>query len=388
MSEAPVRIGRCAWSALAGVDRNDPGTGAGADPEAGADPATGRICDGCGTSGAGGRRPVEGRVASVHSAGLLLSLDGGAVVALVTRDTPLHPWAVAVDVRLDATGARLDAVRAGHAVRAADGVLAVGPLACDLDGADVVPLSIGSRPPARGHARTADLLRDEIGRRGLSAGFPPDLVREASGVRRPPMPVSPASTSARSRPRPRRPVARRAFAAAEHSPDEASLPDALVGLGPGLTPSGDDVLVGMLAGLDWGRDALPDARRRRRLLAGRLRMDDFGLERRTSRLSAQLLRAAVAGCYPEPVLRLLRPLASFETGGPAGGASGRDGEVSAAVDGLLAMGHDSGRAMLLGIASALVPGDWRAWALLERGVERETGLEPATCSLEGCRSAN
>lgn len=65
------------------------------------------------------------------------------------------------------------------------------------------------------------------------------------------------------------------------------LPMALLGLGPGLTPAGDDVLVGRL--LAWQAGLLPglDATAIRALLSA--------AENRTTRLSSAFLEAAAAG---------------------------------------------------------------------------------------------
>ena len=106
---------------------------------------------------------------------------------------------------------------------------------------------------------------------------------------------------------------------------------ALLGKGEGLTPEGDDVLTGMLAGL--------------RLLGpatGRPGADGMLAELapivlteapfRTTALSAALLRHAVAGEVADPVAALLQFLA------------GR-GEVGEAVEGLRSMGNTSGLAM-------------------------------------------
>jgi hypothetical protein len=70
---------------------------------------------------------------------------------------------------------------------------------------------------------------------------------------------------------------------------------ALIGLGPGLTPAGDDCLVGWLAGLWAGgeRDRALVASTGRGLLAA--------ARERTGPLSCAFLAAAVAGAFAEPV---------------------------------------------------------------------------------------
>jgi Protein of unknown function (DUF2877) len=103
-------------------------------------------------------------------------------------------------------------------------------------------------------------------------------------------------------------------------PGPAPLVSALAGLGPGLTPSGDDVLAGYVAGLV--------------LLHGlRKKAAEIAEEAsaRTNSLSATLLRHAALGEVPEPVHVL------FATGD---------------VRPLLAFGHSSGQAWLRGLVSA------------------------------------
>ncbi len=103
-------------------------------------------------------------------------------------------------------------------------------------------------------------------------------------------------------------------------PGPAPLVRSLAGLGPGLTPSGDDVLAGYVAGL-----VLLHGLRKRAM-----RIAEEAVPRTTS-LSATLLRHAAIGEVPEPVHVL------FATGD---------------VRPLLAFGHTSGQAWLRGLVSA------------------------------------
>ncbi|MEU6660239.1 DUF2877 domain-containing protein [Streptomyces sp. NPDC046821] len=100
---------------------------------------------------------------------------------------------------------------------------------------------------------------------------------------------------------------------------------ALVGLGPGLTPSGDDVLCGaLLASRVWGgplgalSDAVADA------------------ARRTPLLSAALLRHAVRGECVAQAREFLRALCG-------------EGSLDDAARGLLAVGHHSGGDLARGV---------------------------------------
>ena len=106
----------------------------------------------------------------------------------------------------------------------------------------------------------------------------------------------------------------------------------LVGRGTGLTPAGDDVLAGALAGLcAVGDDA---ATRLRDEVAAAVGTDG----RRTTRLSAALLEAAGDGAVIPQAERVLRALAA----GPM--------QVDAAVPALLAVGHTSGWHLAAGLA--------------------------------------
>jgi hypothetical protein len=82
-------------------------------------------------------------------------------------------------------------------------------------------------------------------------------------------------------------------------------PDQLAGRGPGLTPAGDDILCGYVAGLFLFHDRREEAAE----IALRAAV-------RTTRLSATLLRHAAVGELPEPAHAFLvngdaRPLAAF-----------------------------------------------------------------------------
>lgn len=111
--------------------------------------------------------------------------------------------------------------------------------------------------------------------------------------------------------------------------------DALVGLGPGLTPAGDDVLAGLLAALRLlpaaaGAAAPAVDAALRAAVAARA-------PSATTALSAALLGHAARGEVAAPVGLLLRAL----TG---------DGDAAAATHALAAVGHTSGRELAAGVA--------------------------------------
>lgn len=109
----------------------------------------------------------------------------------------------------------------------------------------------------------------------------------------------------------------------------------LLGLGPGFTPAGDDVLCGLLAGL-WVFGRRSDRQRRRCNETLATLSDCIVREapRCTTSLSSTLLHSATRGVVMEPLLHLL------ET---AGGGAGLH-----TIDDVLMTGHSSGSDMLTG----------------------------------------
>lgn len=108
----------------------------------------------------------------------------------------------------------------------------------------------------------------------------------------------------------------------------------LVGLGPGLTPAGDDVLCGLLLGLRATGDEQARAALEREVTP---------LLGRTTALSATLLRHAAAGYAVPPLVALLGAW-------HAGADEQRQAALAAEV---AAVGHTSGAALLLGLATVL-----------------------------------
>ncbi|MEW5827184.1 MAG: DUF2877 domain-containing protein [Candidatus Bipolaricaulota bacterium] len=117
--------------------------------------------------------------------------------------------------------------------------------------------------------------------------------------------------------------------------------DSLVGWGPGSTPTGDDLLLGVLVAARAMSGVSPiarcDARRARQLLRG------TRLSERTPTPSAQALAAALEGAAHEAAIRLAVAL----------GRAGAQRDVDRAASRLATLGASSGACQLFGISTAL-----------------------------------
>jgi uncharacterized protein DUF2877 len=120
--------------------------------------------------------------------------------------------------------------------------------------------------------------------------------------------------------------------------DEAAPIRDLIGLGPGLTPSGDDVLAGALVTL---RRLRPHGADRGALdaITERIAAEVCQSSERTTALSSTLLAHAARGDAVPPVLELLRVLAA-------------GGDTVQPFQALLAVGHTSGRDLAHGMMIA------------------------------------
>jgi len=124
----------------------------------------------------------------------------------------------------------------------------------------------------------------------------------------------------------------------------------LVGFGPGLTPAGDDVLCGVLSGVQLLAPAAAAADRHRASTAAATDVAALAAEvgtavadlarHRTTAVSAALLRHAARGEVADPAASLLRALTGH-------------GDLVTATDQLLAVGSTSGRDLTLGLLAAV-----------------------------------
>ena len=230
--------------------------------------------------------PAAGTVLARFPAAAYVRLDGGAVLALVTSDGLRLPCALVVAA--GSTSSPFAGTAPGVAAAVGDGVL-------ELDG-------VRYRP-----------VRTWAPRERTGGRLQPAAVAELEG-RLPPAPHVGET-------------ARRLHAGTARLGDGlrtgdglAGAADALVGLGPGLTPAGDDVLAGVLVTCVQLGHPLPALAARVRQRAGA-----------TTALSADLLRHAAGGRAAPPVLGLLDALVGTRPVGPAladllavGSSSGHD----------------------------------------------------------------
>jgi Protein of unknown function (DUF2877) len=114
----------------------------------------------------------------------------------------------------------------------------------------------------------------------------------------------------------------------------------LIGLGPGLTPSGDDFLVGCLRGLWLMHRTVPGAGQMLDQLHDALLAD---LDARTSRVGAEFIRYALEGIFAEVLDQLALALL----------APSHPQVVRSAVSRLLAQGETSGTDAMLGLLTGL-----------------------------------
>jgi hypothetical protein len=113
----------------------------------------------------------------------------------------------------------------------------------------------------------------------------------------------------------------------------------LAGWGEGLTPAGDDFLIGLMAGLDALARNDPRRREFRRALAVAL----DAVTQRTTPIAAHYLRLAAAGHYIEPLIRLRHALLCEDDGAV----------VDQALHSALAVGATSGADTVSGLLSGL-----------------------------------
>lgn len=250
-------------------------------------------------------RPAE--LIGLYPVAVYLRTSGG-VVALISSLAVRLPNAMVL--------ARAD--HAGIGRQATDGPILVGG-----GGVQVGPVCI-----------TVGRWRDPVPRLGR---VDPDLLAGRLEVVRAALPAWPDATDLAAR---RLRTGRDALAALlAGAADLADTVRSLVGLGAGLTPAGDDLLAGAMAGLVVFGAALdrPDVRS----LGLYLGREVAGHAAATTPLAADLAQHAARGALIQPAAELCLALADERP--DAGGA------VRTAIDRLLRVGHTSGRDLAEGL---------------------------------------
>ncbi|MCY4551918.1 MAG: DUF2877 domain-containing protein [Defluviicoccus sp.] len=241
------------------------------------------------------------------------ALGAGPLNALAGADEALPDW--------QASG-----LRAGHPVTPGGDAIGIAGFGV-LIFRDARPHD----PPRGPHAWTADRLDKAFAR--LSGMLAPFALADG---------LAPLADPARRAARPASPLLERARPAisaleswlATHTPPPLEAVERLVGLGPGLTPSGDDFLGGTMIALAMSGRAEAAAALAAPVLAA--------ARQATNRISAAHLGAAARGLGADALHRALDAM-----------ASGDDRALAAALRGLDAIGHSSGWDAMAGAVSAL-----------------------------------
>jgi hypothetical protein len=274
---------------------------------------------------------VHGRVHSVFARACNIEIRSGELVTLLAPELGAAPHGIG----LDAPVARFDAwLRAGQdaildeaVLRLPDARIAIDlSTACVWHGA-VAAVAPSCRDVAAGLGELRDIWIERAPRHGIAGA----LV-DPQGMKRPlehafalrlaqTLPLLARATQ-------RRDVAGIAAAAAR-----------LVGLGPGLTPAGDDFLAGYLAALHSRAGAQAGVA----ALLPQLAAAFAPLIRRTHIISRQVLEDALDGRFVQTLVDVTFALVGA-------------GNIGAAATRALACGHSSGADALCGLLSGYAPG--------------------------------
>jgi len=262
------------------------------------------------------RRSWEGRILSLHDGAANLLRENGLLLSLVTsRDSMTS---LSVEVRLPTGGGPLGSIlECGARAAGSTNLLTLGDLAIDLASAPLWSGSLSARslggrarqPPRLNLRRAVTLLNLAIGETAPDDGLA-GLVRDPQGSNRfarrcaevlASLEVRPPATG--GRPRAARPSAVLRHRGTWGTPYSGAIRglSGVVGLGIGLTPSGDDFLAGALLG---ERIVLVAGGGRPPLFIDR---DEIaGALSDTSAAGATLLRLALHDSFPAYLLDLAR----------------------------------------------------------------------------------
>jgi hypothetical protein len=257
---------------------------------------------------AGHTVPLEnwvGRVHSVFRRACNLSLASGALVALLARELGDIPQGIRLETRTGFTFAEAR-LRAGQEAVCRAGIIRV----------EGTSLQIDLRPA---HVWRDDLATIQVNRADTQTQKAWEAAWQELLARRPSEGLAPLAAwfdpmpSHLAPPRQPSPLSRRAYpalralvSATRRLDLEAAAPavDSLLGLGPGLTPSGDDFLVGFVAGL-WS--TIGQNARRHAFVSGLGMLLASGAQRTTD-VSASYLEHAAEGRVSAVLVSLVRTL--------------------------------------------------------------------------------
>ena len=244
----------------------------------------------------------EGHIASTFRHGVNVVFEeevAPTYISIQTPETPLHPWAIEVPVMPTRSGVGC-AVRGTHfAVETAGKRFEL--LTAAREPLRLAPYSLTSAHTASDNRVNLNRLLDKRQPRSVEA-FEDEI---------------------------------RAVVTQWQTTGEPEILLSLVGLGSGSTPAGDDVLVGILAGLTTLSGISASAKRQ----LDALRQTVAAVSLRTHPASRQMLIAAADGSFPEPLLNLARAMGDPDPG---------EGLTAAAAR-VLALGATSGQSFLAGL---------------------------------------
>lgn len=242
-------------------------------------------------------------------------------------------------IRLNTSSQRVfsDLLRVGQPVACRGGILRAGGPDFSVDLRPARPWHIdlqGLRIDLRHHAQAHSwaIAWSELQRSGHRSGLS-KIVRPGSPLKE--QSDTPAATEMLLHPSPH------AIPTLLHATRDFQLEDAkasimsLIGLGPGLTPSGDDFLVGYLAGL-WATAGHSPSRTQ---FVGALGAEISAAARNTNEISGAYLRSAATGHVSEPIAKLAQQLKQAND----------MRNVRAATQAALQVGHTSGTDGVLGL---------------------------------------
>ncbi len=258
-----------------------------------------------------------GRVVSTFCGGANARFGSEAFISFHSAEVPLQPWGVEAPLPWEQ-------VSENDPVAARAGDVRVGSLSLSLSHADVFDLRLST-------ASEPITLKTLAGRAAV--------LKELAGSRLDDEPArSPDDFRAK----------RQNVLNAWVNGGETDSLSQLIGLGTGLTPAGDDTLVGIFGGLEALASifaaqniALDEIRRAQDQLRATIRKEAPG---RTTLPSSQALCSAAEGYFCEPLLGLLQALCASES---------TTAELERFAQSVLCLGHTSGADLLTGVIAAL-----------------------------------